>query len=174
MDKLLICLPLVLASLVPGCSREPKYVLLSKELFAKLDAGSITEISVVSRTGVKPETWTAIFTVTDRERIKVILDCIRNAKKQMTYLTDDIKPPFYTMLFKSGRIIYWGLIGWDDEVVYGCWGWWESGELLKHFKQWELDMSIPFTYYRNKMENPSPESDPNFPPNKLPSNRIPG
>lgn len=145
MYKLLICSTLLAISGIIGCSKEAEEVELTAESFAGLDASKVREVVITScmsrdRHG---RIWLhhTDFPVSDPEKIRIIVECIRDAK-QGNY---DMGPPARSIHFNTRKTLYWTSISWDDECVYGKW--WQSAELLRYFKQWEF--------------LPPPQTDPN-------------
>ena len=113
------------------------------------------EINVVSVDGKDPENsgkrekiHRNVFSINDTERINTIIDLIRK-EKENSVSTGDMKIPFWKILFKTEKVIYFMGIGWDDEFVYG--DWWESEDLLLQFKKWGFEL---------------PKGESNLPPSK--------
>jgi len=195
MKTLLIPLSLFVVFSITGCSFKPKYVELNRENIAKLNPSKVKEVCIIS-SGSRGKTifYTYDFPITNPEKIKIIIECIQDANQIEDYYRqvlwphspEYIKDPNqseYTLRhsrrainFKTRKAIYDTRIAWDDELVYGPW--WQSPELSKNFKKWNLfediskaDPNFPPPEW---IKNPPPESDPNFPPNRLPWNRLPG
>lgn len=104
-----------------GCSQKPKETDLTQAVLMKLDASKVNEIGINLR-------------------------CMRQAAQ--IHDEQPLRRPAVPFIFKTRKTWYGMRIGWDDEVVYGDWicptyrGRWESAELLKHFKQWNLEEEI--------------------------------
>lgn len=182
-----IMLVLIVLAALPGCSFKPEQTDLTQEVLLKLDASRVKEICIISTPSKrKAVPYGYEFSVRDPEKIEVMLRCMREA----TQIAD--KQPLrrsgklvgYLVVFKTRKVWYGTHIGWNDEVVYGDWSWptyrgrWESAELLEKFKEWNLFEEIvaadPNWPDPKWAANPPPELDPNFPPNKLPENRVGG
>lgn len=190
MNKLLTCLILSLVLFTIGCSSKPKEVELTRDNFSKLNPSKVKEVCIISR---KTTFYWYNFPITNPEKIKIIIECIQDANQIEDYHRQVLWPHFpgyikdpnqseYTLRqsrrhinFKTRKAIYDTRIAWDDELVYGLW--WQSPELSKNFKKWNLFEDIikadPNWPPPDWIKNPPPESDPNFPPNRLPWNRHP-
>jgi len=193
MKSLLIPLCLLSVLAVTGCSSKPVYVELNKENIAELNPSKVKEICIVSPSHGKTILYSYNFPITDPEKIKIIIECIQDANHIEDYYRQVLWPLYpgyirdpnqseYTLRqnrrniqFKTSKAYYETLIAWDDKLVCGLW--WQSPELSKNFKKWNLFEDIsradPNWPQPDWTKNPPPESDPNFPPNKLPWNRYP-
>lgn len=160
MYKRIISLMLLFVLFMIGCVfQTSKDIKLTENIFSKLDSSMINEIEIISYG--KP------LIIKDFEKIDAILKCIKEADR----IDDNGKQAKSLFIFKTSKKTYFMNISWDDTAVYG--NWWKSAVLLKSFEQWGIfdELHKSFSYW---MKNPPPESDPNFPPNKLPWNRVSG
>jgi len=192
MRTLLIVFSLFIVFSITGCSFKPKYVELNRENIAKLNPSKVREVCIISHG--KTIFYRYNFPITNPEKIKIIIECIQDANQIEDYYQQVLWPHFpeyyikdpnkseYTLRqsrraisFKTRKAIYGTPIAWDGELVYGLW--WQSPELSKNFKKWNLFEDIskadPNFPPPDWIKNPPPESDPNFPPNRLPWNRHP-
>jgi hypothetical protein len=167
MKTLLIAFSLFVVFSITGCSSEPAYVELNRENIAKLNPSKVKEVCIVSHSHGKTILYSYNFPITDPEKIKIIIECIQDANQIEDYYRQVLWPHFpgyirdpnrseYTLrrsrkwiTFKTRKAIYDTRIAWDDELVYGLW--WQSPELSKNFKKWNLFEDIS-------------KADPNFPP----------
>ncbi len=161
MKKLLIILYLYLSIVTTGCSHKPKYIQLNKGSIGILNPSKIKEICIISQG--KTIYYHYEFSITDPEKIKIIIECLQGAQQIKGYqqkvlwgITPEPNKSEYALrhsrrniIFKTRRAKYETKIAWDDDAVYGAW--WQSAELLKHFKKWNLFEDIG-------------KADPNFPP----------
>ncbi len=166
---LTICL-LSSVCFLAGCKSKPKYIYLDmeKENIAKLKPSKVNEICIISNHfHDKMVSYTYDFTIMDPKKIETIIKCIKDANQIDNYyqqvlwpsLIDDkwesdknisaLRQNRRLIHFKTKKVIYDAAITWNDETVYGFW--WQSAELLKHFKKWNLFEDIE-------------KADPNFPP----------
>ena len=186
MRTLLIVFSLFIVFSITGCSQEPEYVKLNRENIEKLNPSKIKEVCIVSHSYGKTIFYSYDFPITNPEKIKMIIECIQNANQIEDYYRQVLWPHYpeyikdpnqseYTLrrslrhiCFKTRKARYETLIAWDDESVYGLW--WQSPELSKNFKKWNLFEDIskadPNWPPPDWIKNPPPESDPNFPQTK--------
>jgi len=165
MKTLLTILSLFFVFSITGCSFKPKYVELNRENIAKLNPSKVKEVCINSR-GKRIFYWYS-FPITNPEKIKIIIESIQDANQIEDYHRQVLWPHSpgyikdpnqseYTLRqsrrhidFKTRKAIYGTRIAWDDELVYGLW--WQSPELSKNFKKWNLFEDII-------------KADPNWPP----------
>lgn len=143
-----------LALMIMGCSLKPKQTDLTHAVLMKLNSTKVNEIVIVG-IGKKTMPYIYEYSLRDPEKIDIIL----RSMHQATQIHDEqpLRRSARPFIFKTRKAWYGMRIGWDDDVVYGDWicptysGRWESAELLKHFKQWNLEEEIA-------------AADPNLPP----------
>lgn len=127
-----------------GCSKKHQYVEVFQGSFDEIEISQITLVTVMNGPYPYPPPnkkgdyhWMINridgFPVNDPENIKILYECIKNAKK-----TQPSNPDFgdQKLVFVSNNTTYYLAIAWDKEKVYG--DWWESKQLQDHFEAWRL------------------------------------
>ncbi len=182
MKTILISFNILLVLCMFGCSKKKPEVEVTKDNFAKFDSFKFVKVFIVCFPKSNQWLYHYEFPINDSVKVEVIKRCIKDAnhteydigrfKKRHTGERIDSG----LFVFETPKVKYTMQIGWDDKSAYGLW--WESPELLSIFRGWGLfedlakaDPNWPAPVW---YKNPPPESDPNFPPNRLPSNRTPG
>ncbi len=155
---------------ITGCSSKPEYVELNRENIANLNPCKVKEICIVSHSH-KPGMlfYSYDFPIKNPEKIKIIIQTIQDANQLEDYYRNVLwpwpNPQGYirdpnqseralrnsrrAIIFKTRKARYETQIAWDDKSVYGFW--WQSSELSKSFKKWNLFEDIS-------------KADPNWPP----------
>jgi hypothetical protein len=153
--------------LVEGC-RQKKEIEITQENFPEFRKLKLIKFYI---TTISHRCYGYEYYINDLKKAEVIKMCIYQAKKT-GYDNERFQKDRQTrknanqeiLCFETKDAVYTMRIGWNDEFVYGHW--WESADLLRVFKQWdlfnELSKADPAWPEPNWIKNPPKERDPNF------------
>ena len=116
------------------------FIELDPDIVANMDVSQVLSVHTISdphpdrkRSGYCMPLFTDGLPIKDTEKIKIIYECIKNAKK-VKHRNADFDN--HKLVFETKRITYYLAVDWNDEIAIG--DWWESIELAKYFKEWSV------------------------------------
>jgi hypothetical protein len=146
--------------LIAGC-RQKKEIQLTPDNFSEFCKLKFIKVYISTHTrrgGYE-------YYIDDPKKVEVIKLCLQRAKHMEFDLERLLKnretqknENLEMLIFETRNTMYTMRIGWNDEFVYGYW--WESPDLLKVFKKWQLFEEL------SKADPAWPEFIPKYPLDK--------
>jgi hypothetical protein len=119
-----------------GCSTPSKMRILQLEINVVFISG----LNPGESSAAKRDATLNIFPINDSNQIDFLINYLRDQNVGPMIMPGEIAISTW-IFFKSEKTNYGTILRWDNESVYG--DWWESPELFRNFKLWEIKERSP-------------------------------